>query len=216
MGWDIERIVADDGFDVEDLMFNCIWVEGMYILAQMAERVEQRAFLAHCARQTEDAVLEHCWDDGTRMFHSLAKGNEKIRCVTVSNLFPLLLPRLPKDRATSIVGHLTNPKKFWTSYPIPSVAVDEPTFDPDRTERLLWRGGSWVIPNWLLVQGLVRQNYRAEARKLSLLTVEMVERGGFWEFYHPGTGKGMRVPRFGMSTLAVTMPSIADGHIPLP
>ena len=220
MGWDIERIVADDGFDVEDLMFNCIWVDGMYILAQMTESASARGTLTELASQTENAILQHCWDEETQIFYSLAKGNEKIRCVTVSNLFPLLLPRLPKDRATSIVGHLTNPNKFWTSYPIPSVAVDEPTFDPDRVESLLWRGGSWDITTHFIAQGLFRQGYAKVAQELIALTdpskMEEAEQD-FPEFRHPFTGKGMRVKNFSMATIAVVTQSFLEdtSRIPL-
>jgi glycogen debranching enzyme len=142
------------------------------------------------------------------MFWSLAKDNSFIKVMTVSNLFPLLLPHLPDGYAEYILKLLRDPNKFWTPYPVPSVAADEPTFDPDRTEQLIWRGPSWININWYLVIGLMRHRFLTEAQELAERTIAMVEREGFWEFYQPFTGKGMRIKDFGWSTLAATFDSL--------
>ncbi|MBI1888578.1 MAG: hypothetical protein HYS15_01445 [Candidatus Spechtbacteria bacterium] len=207
MGWDIAR-VSQSRVDVEDLMFNSIWVDGMYVLSTLAESQDEKMELQGYAKRVEDAIIQKCWDEKSRTFWSLAKDNSFIKVMTVSNLFPLLLPRLPHGRAESIVNALRDPNKFWTPYPIPSVARDEQVFDADYREKLLWRGPTWVNTNWYLVIGLLRHGFTNEARELAERTVTMVEREGFREFYQPFTGKGMRVKNFGWSTLAVTFDSL--------
>ncbi len=211
LGWDVQKIWKWGGIDVEDLMFNCIWVDGMYTLAEFAQG-EQRKEILLLARRTENAILSLCWDEKDQVFYSLAKRNVPIRMLTISNLFPLLLPNLPRQKAEVLVGHLTDPEKFWTPYPIPSVAQSERTFDGDRQEKLLWRGPTWVNTNWYIIQGLLRHGYDEIARELTRRTLEMVAREGFWEFYNPFTGRGMRIPNFGWSTLAITLPSLIESE----
>jgi len=206
IGWDIRRI-AKSLVDIEDLMFNCMWVDEMYILSDFAESAQEKDELIRLAKKTERAIIEKCWDKSTNTFRCLAKDNSFIMTLAVSNLFPLLLPNLPRKYAQAILTQLTDTKKFWTPYPIPSVAADEPTFDPDFKEHLLWRGPTWINTNWYIVIGLLRHGFQNEAHELAKRTISLVEQEGFREFYQPFTGYGMRVPHFSWSTLAATFDS---------
>ena len=179
MRWDIGR-VSQSPVDIEDVMFNCIWVDGMYILASLCSSVEEREEIEKLARRTEDAIVAHCWDGEGQIFRCLAKDNSFIKTMTVSNLFPLLLPNLPRQYGEALVKHLVNPDKFWTPYPIPSVAADDVSFDPDRKERLIWRGPTWINTNWYLVLGLMRHGFDDIAKDLAQKTIKMVEKEGFW------------------------------------
>jgi putative isomerase len=84
------------------------------------------------------------------------------------------------------VAHLTNPKEFWPRYPIPSVALDDPKYDPNQ----MWRGPTWVNVNYLMIEGLWRNGFRDQARKLRRATLEMIgEHNDIYEYYHPETGE---------------------------
>lgn len=209
-GWKIEKISKKPAVDVEDLMFNSIWVDGMDIITKFAPDEESKSKIQGLAKNTENAIIEKCWDEKAKMFYSLGPQNEHIRVVTISNLFPLILPNLPKDKAERIVELLTDKRQFWTPYPVPSVAQSEPSFDPDGRTKLLWRGPAWVNTNWYLIYGLLRHGFYQVARDLAHRTLDMVAREGFREFYHPFTGKGMRVKNFGWSTLVVTFPKLFE------
>jgi glycogen debranching enzyme len=179
----------------------------MYILSDFAKSSQEKDELMKLAKRTEQAIIEKCWDQSANTFRCLAKNNSFIATLTVSNLFPLLLPNLPREYAQALLAQLIDPKKFWTPYPIPSVATDEPTFDPDFKEKLIWRGPTWINTNWYIVIGLLRHGYQREAHELAKRTITLVEQEGFREFYQPFTGKGIRVPHFGWSTLASTFDS---------
>jgi len=206
--WRIEKISQKPVVDIEDLMFNSIWVDGMDILAKFAPDETSKKIAKDLAHHTEQAILEKCWDDKTKRFYSLGPQNEYLKTTTISNLFPLILPNIPKDKAEKIVQLLTDEKQFWTPYPLPSVAQSEPSFDPDYKTKLLWRGPVWINTNWYLIYGLLRHGFYDVAKDLAKRTFTMVENEGFREFYHPITGKGMRVKNFGWSTLVVTFPKL--------
>src|SRR3989344_3104532 len=212
LGWDVKKIWQSGGVDIEDLMVNTIWVDGMYLMAEFAPPEKQQK-IRQLASRTEQAILNLCWDKEDKMFYALDRENKFIKTLTVGNLFPLLLPNLPREQARILVDNLTDPAKFWTPYPIPSVAVNDRRFDGANKGKFLlcnWDGPTWINTNWYLIQGLLRHGYGEVAREVAQRTLAMVEREGFWEFYNPFTGKGMRVKDFGWSTLAVTFPRLFD------
>jgi hypothetical protein len=80
-----------------------------------------------------------------------------------------------------LVFHLTDPVQFWPRYPVPSVALDDPAYDPNR----IWGGPTWVNENYLLIEGLGRSGFPDVARALRRSTLEMMcGRAGIYEYYH--------------------------------
>jgi hypothetical protein len=127
---------------------------------------------------------------------------------TVISLLPLLLPGLPADVAARLVERLVDPASFWAPYPVPSVALHDPHFVPGihvRGQRLIWRGPASMNTNWFLVEGLRRHGEDGIAAELAARSRELVERGGFNEFYDPLSGEPVGAARFGWATLAIDL-----------
>ena len=212
LDWDIQKIWERDLFNVEDLMFHCIWVDGLRSLERLIEG-SQSSDIKSLADRAENAVYELCWHKKDRIFYSLDSKNQKIKRLTISNLFPLILDNLPAEMHQSLVERLTNHKdsgEFWTPYPVPSTAKSDPEFDPGSGFYCNWQGPTWINMNWFILRGLIKHGYRDLAKEITQKTWEMVEREGFWEFYNPFIGKGLRKlsQNFGWSTLVVTFPKI--------
>ena len=215
-GWDIEKIWQKNLFNVEDLMFNCIWVDGLRSLYRLIGSygpegiIQQAEKIRAIADRSEEAIYHLCWDEKDRIFYNLDSQNKKIRRLTASNLFPLILDNIPEKMHKSLVEHLTNPEEFWTPYPIPSVAKNDPAFDPNHGYYCNWRGPVWINMNWFISKGLLKHGYREIAEKITDKTLEVAEEEGFREFYNPLMGQGLRklTRGFGWSTLAITLPKI--------
>jgi glycogen debranching enzyme len=79
---------------------------------------------------------------------------------------------------------------------------------PDFESRRYWRGPVWININWFLVRGLERLGLALEAGRLRKLTLELVARSGFSEYYHPSTGEPLGSPAFSWSA-ALTLDFIA-------
>lgn len=135
------------------------------------------------AERLAQRMIDTLWDAEAGLFWAKHQG-ERVNVVTPFNLFPLITGRMPADIAERLLAHLTDPAQFWTNYPVPTVAANDPKYDP----LTMWRGPSWVNINFLLMQGLQRIGQHAVADELRRRTLEMMSGSDdIYEYYHPET-----------------------------
>jgi glycogen debranching enzyme len=71
-------------------------------------------------------------------------------------------------------------------YPVPSYDLYGYGFSPVQ----YWRGPVWVNINWILLRGLERYGFDKQADYLRRTTIDLIEDGGFYEYFHPSRGTG--------------------------
>ena len=189
------------------MLVNSVYADGLQALARLAARrgaAELEQWANGTARRVLDALLERCYDERRGLFFNLNGRKERLadRAKTIISLLPLLLADLPDGVAARLLEHLTDPREFWTPFPVPSVSLDEPAFRRDSLvegSRRIWRGPCSLNTNWLLSLGLRRHGQSGLADELAARSRELVERGGFNEFFDPldGTPVGAHAFRVG-------------------
>ena len=196
----------------EDVLVNSVYADALASLARLARRVgdDQLATWATArADATLAALLERSYDERRSLFFSLAGRHERrIELKTIESVMPLAIESLPAEVAARLVEHLTDEREFWSRFPVPSVALDEPSFVPTaevRGTRCIWRGPCSINTNWLLVRGLRRHGYGDVADTLAERSRDLAELSGFNEFYNPLTGEPVGAPEFGWATLAAVI-----------
>lgn len=218
LSYNLPRIFRLDRFNVEETLFNCTHAQGLAALGRLWRELGDTATAAECesrSRLREAAILDKMrGEDG--LYYDLYSRHEKIAEVkTVTGLFPLILDTIPKDEVRRLVrNHLLNENEFWLPYAVPTVAADDPSFNPafeSPRKSGLWRGPTWVSTNWFVVQGLLKHGFKDEAKHITARTRELVETHGFREFYNPYTGEPYGAPGFGWSTLVIDMIAAAEG-----
>jgi len=216
VNWDIDKIWQLNLFNMKDVMFNCIWVDGMRSLARLAKENKDKVLYNALADQVEKAIFSKMYDPIDKFFYPLNSQNQLIKIPTISGLFPLILENIPQNMVEALVAHLINPQEFATPYPIPSVPRNNPKFDSGKNiASCNWMGPVWINMNWFIVGGLVLQAERFNmyecfktAIEIAKKTMEMVGREGCWEFYNPFTGEGLRISGYSWSTLVITLPKL--------
>jgi len=211
--YDYKKILEKDYFNVEELLFNCIFIEACRSLSRMfniIKNTKESQLFKLIAENAEKSLLEKCWDKKDKIFYSLYSKDEKMaKVMSIASLMPLFLEGIDGEKLDELVKHLLNPKEFWTEYPIPSVAKCERHYLATDTKRyqgkLLWRGPTWINTNWFIVKGLQKHGYNEYADFIIKQSAKMIEKSGFREFYNPETGAGYRREKFGWSTLIVDM-----------
>jgi len=138
--------------------------------------------------------------------HFIIGNTQVVDYEVVQSLFPLLLDTIPTQMVNSIVNtQLTNSSKFWLSYPVPSVSASDARFNPVFVDSndLMWRGPTWPILNWFVMEGLSKHGFNSTMETLMDRWIALYEKAGVWEQYNPETGANYGVEGLGMSTLIV-------------
>jgi glycogen debranching enzyme len=203
---DDHAMIAADYFSDEDILVNTIYAEGLTVLGRLCEGAEATSFVQE-ARAVREALVNKCWAEERGLFWDLAGKNERpLRVNTISSLLPLVLPEMDRQIVCRLVeDHLLNEQEYWLPFPVPSVAADETAFDPEEPRGFIWRGPTWVNTNWFLVRGLRIHGFFDVANHIVSKTIELVQRSGFRECYHPFTGQGQQARDLGWSTLVLDM-----------
>lgn len=191
-------------FWVKDVPFNAIMVENLKLLAKIAKKlghVEDAGFFIKEAENINLAMRKLMFEDGL-FWSTFGKNYQKIKVKTWAIFTPLFAKILTHGEAKNLVEkHLLNPKEFWTEFSIPTVSIDESSFDPQG----FWRGPVWIATNWFIYKGLQNYGFDDLAKQIKESSLALLEKSGFREYFNPLTGKGLGAKNFTWGALAIDM-----------
>jgi glycogen debranching enzyme len=178
----------DDGMPVESPDLNTYLYLQQEALAKIARAIgkdEDAEMWQRRADEMARRMIDLAWDPKNGLFWASRNGS-RVNVRTPFNLFPLITGQMPSDISGRLVAHLTDERQFWSRYPVPTVAMDDPKYDPFK----MWRGPTWVNVNYLLIEGLQRSGYTDLAHELRTRTLDLICcRNDIYEYYHPVTGE---------------------------
>jgi hypothetical protein len=193
--WDYERIVKESPFAMKDILFTSVWIRANQDIAMLLEEkgIKEGSIFQQWADEGVKA-LHSLWQNSSETFPNIDVAREKFTPVnesTIAGLLPLYIRGLPHDIRLRLVKCVTRAEEYYPAFPVPSTPLNNPHFDAHR----YWRGSTWPITNYFLIDGLGLQNEDEDMQKLSELirrkTLAMIQLGGFFEYYEPLTGKGI-------------------------
>ena len=112
---------------------------------------------------------------------------------------PLYSGVIDRERASHLVKTMEDHNKFSTPFPIPTVPVNSDWFNPDS----YWQGPTWINMNWMIIEGLKNYGFKEHADVLTKKTIELVEHGGFSEYFNPITGDPLGIHDFSWSAALI-------------
>jgi hypothetical protein len=153
------------------------------------------------ARRVE-AMQRKMWDPKTRFFYSLDRDSDRrIKVRTPQGFLPLTAGAATAEQGAELALQLQDPDRWWTDYPVPTIARDEPKYDP----KGYWRGDMWPPTTYLVALGLSRYGHHDLALELTRRMRTLIETEGISEHYHSETGEPLGVPGLGMSGVVWSM-----------
>ncbi|HEV2127199.1 MAG TPA: trehalase family glycosidase [Thermomicrobiales bacterium] len=211
--YNIETLKRKRYFLVKEVAFNTIYAQNLRALAQLCEALDDPDAQRYhsMAERVAASMIEHMYDEEEAAFYDIdGRDGSKIRVLTPTIFFPLVVRTMP-DRITDtlIERHFLQESEFDTPFPIPSVALDDPSFYPHESE-YLWRGPTWVFYNWFVYQCLFYRGYREEANALQTSIKRLIRQSGFREYYNPFSGAGHGAHNFTWSGLVVDMLNLTE------
>lgn len=118
---------------------------------------------------------------------------------------PLWAAIATKDQVKSALKLLTNPAKFSTYIPFPTVAADNPKFMP----KGYWRGPIWLDQTYLAISGLRKYGYKQLADKYTRQVFDRLQgiqgTEPIHENYGTHTGEVLKAPHFSWSSAHLLM-----------
>jgi hypothetical protein len=190
----------DYGMPVESPDINTYLVIQMKSLAQISEFIEKNDEAKQWQRKADELtshIIEHLWDEKAGIFRALH--NEKpIPVLTPFNLYPLWTGQLPREINQRLLAHLKNPSEFWGRFVLPTVAYNDPAYNPE----IMWRGPVWANINYFFIEALQTIGEHRLAKELRDGTLNMIAgRAGMHEYYNSQSGEapGSAAPGFGWS-----------------
>ncbi len=141
-------------------------------------------------KELDGWINDDLWDPTTGFYYDKATaGPQKGQFVgprSIVGWYPLFAGIVPKDRLGKYLRHLSNRDEFWTTFPVPSVAKDDPSFD---TTMNMWRGATWVLGNYMIIKGMKGYGFRQLPGEIAYLTAFHVletfkSKNNFFEYYN--------------------------------
>ncbi len=178
----------DDGMPVESPDLNTylyLQQEALSKIAGAIGKQEDAELWQGRAEAMARRLVQLTWDEESGFFWARRNGSI-VNVRTPFNLFPLITGQLPAKISERLVAHLTDERQFWSRYPVPTVAMDDPKYTPG----IMWRGPTWVNVNYLLIEGLQRSGYQDLAQELRRRTLDLINsRDDIYEYYDSVTGE---------------------------
>jgi len=183
-GWDdspqwngVEMVGSHMNADAIDL--NSLWSADAHYLSMIADELgdykgSQRLRDEHLSMN--ERLNARLWNDELGVYcHRLwsKPGEGKfITRLTPANFYPLMCGAPDQGRAARMLSILTNPKKFWGDWIVPTLAYD----DPDYWVQGYWKGHIWAPVNYLLWHGLKRYATQAQQAEFVRKSIDLFMR----------------------------------------
>ncbi len=159
------------------------------------------------AGRIKEAILKYMWDEDEEMFFDVNPKNwQRTNIKAAVCFYPYMSDIADESHLNGLKKHLFNKDEFWTSYPVPSTALNEPlsnTFGEWKEKRMNcpWNGRVWPMTNSHIAEALVNAaskydgSLKEKAGWFIRRTIEMMFSGGdlkypnTYEHYNPHSGK---------------------------
>jgi hypothetical protein len=192
--YDHKQLYKKSKLVIQDVVMNSILVRATQHLGAIAKEIgEDLPPHTQKAYNRGAGVLDQLWDEQTGYYYNKdVRSGALIPHPTVASFIPLYAGKIPKGRIKRLLEHLHDPLEFGAKYPVPSAPLDSPYFK----QHCYWQGPSWVNTNWLIITGLRDNGELAEAERLKAKTLEMIKKGGIYEYFSPLEGTPAGAPNF--------------------
>ncbi len=186
-----------------------LYAEKLYLakLASLLGKNKEAAEWDKAAAQLGTAINNQFFDEDKGFYYDkLFNKNERITVEGTEGWIPLWAGIPSQEQAEGVKKLMTNPHKFNTRVPLPTLTADHPKFDPLNG---YWRGPVWLDQFYFGVEGLKKYGYSFLANefvnKLWANAEGLTGDKPIYENYHPLTGKGLNAINFSWSAAHILM-----------
>lgn len=178
----------DYGMPVESPDLNtylCVQMGSLAVIAETLGLKAEGGMWRRRAAAIVQRMIEDFWDAESGYFWSLYN-HERIPVRTPFNLYPLWTGQLPQEIRNRLLEHLRNPEEFGGDYVLPTVARNDPHYNPE----VMWRGPVWANINYFFIEALEQIGELDMAANLREKTLTLIaSHADIYEYYDAETGE---------------------------
>lgn len=181
-----------EGVDVNSMLVQ--EEKALSLMANELDKNEEAKVWKQRADARTKKINDTMWDDSTGFYYNIERMTNTFTHKKINDLkreeiigfLPLWAGVANEQQAKILMQKLTDPKKFWRKYGVPTLAADDSYYNP----KGYWNGPVWVQWNYLIEHGLIDYGYKAEAKELvdrvaANMIGQLKKDHNFWEFYSP-------------------------------
>lgn len=175
-----------------------LYYESMAAIADLLHSAEEAACWRGQYERLAGLVRSTLWHDDDGLFYDRdTETGRWVRVKTVACFWPMVAGQATPAQVDRLVEHLANREEFLADVPVPSVALDDPTFSYD-----MWRGPTWLSQTYWVMRGLLRYGRRELAGRIGTAALagaaaSLERNGAILEFLHPSGGPVSELTRKG-------------------
>jgi len=157
---------------------------GAVVMGRLAKILGKDQDAAYWAQQFQRhcRAIDSLWDEQRGYWIVTYRDTLKDDVLTSSVIYPVFtdLCRDPAKIRRVIEQHILNPAEFNGHFPVPTIAYDDPRYYhdkppfQDKSPAGLWRGNLWMPETWIIVKGLYKYGYEAEAKDMAGRLLDMM------------------------------------------
>jgi glycogen debranching enzyme len=179
--WDFDMPVESPDLNT----YLCVQMGSLAMIAEALGMDQEAGMWRRRSTAIVNRMIEHFWDEETGIFRTTHNHNP-LPVVTPFNLYPLWTGQLPDHIKIRLLDHLRNPEEFWGTYALPTVARNDPKYDPET----MWRGPIWANVNYFFIEALKQIDEDELAWKLTEKTLHLImQHTSIYEYYNSETGQ---------------------------
>jgi hypothetical protein len=165
---------------------------------------EKDGFYYDRKKDREQPLAASLWEGA--LLNVQSAGQWKIPVRSVAAFTALWAGVASASQASAMITrYLTNPREFWTPYPVATLSKSEIWYSTTKHPGDMgcsWRANTWIPANYMVYHGLKWYGYHGIASSLARRTVELLKKAGNREYYNTETGEGVGLdPFWGWSLL---------------
>ncbi|KAH3763859.1 glycoside hydrolase [Pelomyxa schiedti] len=181
------------------------------VLADMASLLGQND-TSQELKEEADRLLQQIqsvfYDSATGWFYDReTSGGDFILNKGAEGWIPLWANAATELQAAAVVTNMLDTNQFYTYFPLPTLAANDPNFD----SKGYWRGPVWIDQSYFGIKGMRNYGYTQEADEIQ--TQFLTNGKGLlgnrdiptYEYYNPLTGETLGAPFFGWSASHVLL-----------
>lgn len=206
--YNLKKIYKKNYFQVKGAGFNSMYAQNLRSMARLCDMLEDddAEKFRDLALKVEHSIVRLMYNEKDAAFYDCyGKNNRQLKVKTPTIFYPLSMETIDRNIIKKVIEtHLIGESYFNMDYQLPSVATDEPSFNP-KESIYIWRGPTWIVNNWFLHDVFLQNGYKQEAEKLITNLRVLMEKSGFREYYNPFTGEGYGAKDFTWAGLMTDM-----------